>query len=282
MHKLLTALLILLFASCDLFQPKNPEEIVARVGKNYLYKSDIEKQVASFTSKEDSALLVNNYINRWATQQLLMEKAEINLSEEKLESYNNLVESYKIDLYTRGYKDIMATRMLDSIISHQELENYYASNTENFLLNEELIQLRYIHVGKDNTSIANIKQQLIRFNEKDKEELQQKQIQFKTHFLNDSVWVRVSNAADAIPVITPDNSDQLLKKSNFIELQDSLGVYLVQIKDVLSRNEIAPLSYVQPTIEQIILNGRKLEIIKKLEKDIIEDAIRSKNFEVFN
>src|SRR5690606_20726511 len=120
----------------------------------------------------------------------------------------------------------------------------------------------YIHVGKNNTSIANIKQQLIRFNEKDKEELQQKQIQCKTHFLNDSVWVKVSNVTDAIPVITFDNSDQLLKKSNFIELQDSLGVYLVQVKDVLFRNDVAPLSYVKPTIEQIILNGRKLEIIK--------------------
>jgi len=38
---------------------------------------------------------------------------------------------------------------------------------------------------------------------------------------------------------------------------------------------------VSPTIEQIILNKRKLELIKKLEKDITKDAIKDKKFETF-
>jgi len=94
--------------------------------------------------------------------------------------------------------------------------------------------------------------------------------------------VQVTTVTDKIPVLQNDKAQQLLKKSNFIELQDSLGVYLVQIKDVLLRNEIAPLSYIKPTIEAVILNKRKLEIIKNLEKDILQDAIKTKNFETYN
>ena len=74
----------------------------------------------------------------------------------------------------------------------------------------------------------------------------------------------------------------MLKKSNFAQLQDSLGVYLVKIEDVLNTNDIAPLSYIKHTIDQIILNKRKLELIKKLEKDITKDAIKNNDFEIYN
>ncbi|HZH69297.1 MAG TPA: peptidyl-prolyl cis-trans isomerase [Flavobacteriaceae bacterium] len=282
MKKLLFFIASLSIMSCEFFQQKNVEDAVARAGDSYLYKADIDALLSEHLSKEDSTLLVNNFIDRWATRQLLMEKAKINLSEEKQRAYEELIENYKLELYTKGYKDIIATRELDSVISDIELKEFYEENKNSFLLNEELIQLRYIHVGTDNTSISKIKEHLNRFNEEDQEELTKKIIQFKTHSLNDSVWVQAVNVLNAIPIITHENFDELLKKSNFIELEDSLGVYLIHIKDVLLRNEVAPLEHVKPTIVQIILNGRKLETIKKIEKDIIEDAIKNKNFEKFN
>ena len=85
-----------------------------------------------------------------------------------------------------------------------------------------------------------------------------------------------------IPVINNDNKKELLKKSNFIQLKDSLGLYLMQINDVLFRNDTAPLEYVMPTIKQIVINKRKLEFIKQLEKDITKDAIKNKQFEIFD
>ena len=84
----------------------------------------------------------------------------------------------------------------------------------------------------------------------------------------------------ALPVLKHSNS-QVLKKVNFTQLQDSLGVYLVKIEAVLKTNDIAPLSYVKQTIGQILLNKRKQELLKKIEKDITKDAIKNKNFELF-
>ena len=73
----------------------------------------------------------------------------------------------------------------------------------------------------------------------------------------------------------------MLKKPNYRQLQDSLGVYLIKIEAILKTNDIAPLSYVRPTIEQIILNKRKQNLLKKIKKDITIDAIKNKNFEIF-
>lgn len=69
---------------------------------------------------------------------------------------------------------------------------------------------------------------------------------------------------------------------DFLELRDSLGLYLISIKEHLMRNDEAPLEYVMPTVKQIILNKRKLELIKELEKDITKDAIKNKQFEIYN
>jgi len=282
MNKILIfSLSLSLFASCQLFETQPQEEIVARVGDQYLYKSDIQHLVGPGIPKSDSILLVKTFIDKWATQKLLMNQAKINLTQEKQKSYDELVENYKTDLYTKGYLDIIATQTLNETINNEELQYYYDQNKENFYLNEELIQLRYIHVSNDNRNINNIKQQLYRFNEADKKELKEREIQFKTISLNDSVWVQAQTVKDFIPAVNDNNYEELLKKSNRLELQDSLGVYLIYVNDVLRRNEIAPLSYVKPTIEQIILSRRKLDIIRNLEKDILQDAIKNKNFEVY-
>jgi len=50
---------------------------------------------------------------------------------------------------------------------------------------------------------------------------------------------------------------------------------------VLLQNTTAPLEYVKPTIDQIVINRRKLERIRELEKDITKDAITNKQFEIY-
>jgi len=57
---------------------------------------------------------------------------------------------------------------------------------------------------------------------------------------------------------------------------------LIAVKNTLGRNDIAPLEYVRPTINQIINNKRKLALIKRLEKEIKDDAIKNKKFEIYN
>jgi len=96
------------------------------------------------------------------------------------------------------------------------------------------------------------------------------------------MWVKVSQIVEKIPVVNVDNKKQLLKKSNFLQLKDSLDLYLMQINDVLFQNDYAPLEYVKPTIDQIVINKRKLELIKQLEKDITKDAIKNNQFEIYN
>lgn len=274
-------IVFVLVASCNFFKKVDDSVAIARVNDTYLYYDDIKNLVSEGTSKEDSMLLVQNFINKWATQQLFVDGAMRNLSEDELASFDKLILQYKNDLYTNAYIEALVKRSIDTTVTLAEAEAYYNANKEVFKLNEELIKFRYIHVHENIINYKNIEQMFKRFNAKDRRELDSLSIQFKSYSLKDSIWVRVSQVVDKIPAITSENRYELLKKTNFIELKDSLGVYLMQINDVLVRNDAAPLEYVKPTIDQIVINKRKLEIIRELEKDITKDAIKNKQFEIY-
>jgi hypothetical protein len=94
--------------------------------------------------------------------------------------------------------------------------------------------------------------------------------------LNDSVWTPLENVLLKIPF----SRINLLKKTKLLQKEDSLGLYLITIKDVLLRNQIAPLSYIKPTIKQMILHQRKLQLIRDLEKIILKDAIQNKSYKI--
>ena len=273
---------VLLLISCDYFTKKEGLIPIARVNESYLYKEDVKELITDETSSEDSTLIVNNYINRWATQQLLIDGAELNISEEKQLEFNRLVDQYRKDLFTKAYMEALVKKNLNKTVSVQEAEEFYADNSETFKLNEELIKFRYIKVDENRSDFSKIKERFKRFNSEDKFLLDSISIQFSSYSLNDSIWIKLSQVVNKIPIINSENKNQLLKKSNFIQLKDSLGVYLMQINDVLLRNETAPLEYVKPTIDQIVINKRKLELIRELEKDITSDAIKNKQFEIYN
>ena len=280
MRILSSLFLVMMLISCDYFKQDIQSKAIARVNDKYLYKEDIKGLVFQSASKEDSILIVNNFITKWATQQLLVDQSIVNLPQNQQDKFNKLVDEYKIDLYTEAYKSSIVTRQLDSLISTKELEHYYELNKENFKLNDELLKVRFILVPSDFNNLSEVTKKFKRYNAKDKIDLSNLTIKFTSFNLNDSIWIKNDVLLDALPILQF-NSKQVLKKSNFSQLQDSLGVYLVKIEEVLKTNDISPLSYVKPTIEQIILNKRKQELLRKLEKEITIDAIKNKNFEIY-
>ncbi len=273
---------IAVFTSCRFFKPASPGEAIARVNESYLYQKDLQGVIPEGISQDDSLVMVSNYINKWALQILLQTGAERNLPDKKQEEFNKLVAQYKNDLYTKAYIEALVRQNIDETVSESESQEVYEQNKESFKLNEDLLKFRYIKIPKNALNLNEVTKRFKTFNLEDRRYLDSVAVQFNAYSLNDSVWIRFSQAIEKIPVVNINNKNELLKKSNFVQLKDSLNLYLMQINDVLAPNDYAPLEYVQPTVNQIVINKRKLELIKQLENDIIKDANRNKQFEVFN
>ncbi|WP_229719428.1 peptidyl-prolyl cis-trans isomerase [Winogradskyella schleiferi] len=275
-------LLSLLFTSCDFFKSSDNLEPVARVNDNYLYKEDIKDIVPKGASKEDSTLLVNAYVDRWARQLLLMEGALVNLSEEKQNEFSKLVDQYKNDLYAKAYLEGLVKKNIDTIVKPEEAQLFYEANKESFKLNDDLVQFRYISLPLNPINLDTIKNRFKRFKARDKAYLDSISVQFRSFSLNDSIWIKLNRVAEKIPIINDSNKNQLLKKTNFLQLKDSLNLYLMQVNDVRLQNDYAPLDYVNTSINKIVINKRKLELIKQLENDITKDAIKNNKFQIYN
>ena len=274
-------LLMFLLGSCNYFKPEKKPESIARVGKNYLYKSDIATLVPAGTSKADSILLVRDFINRWASQKLLIEAAERNLSDKKKSEYNALIKQYKIDLYTKAYIEEVVRNTVDTLVTEEELKQYYEENKDNFKTNTTLVRLRFIHLTKDNPRFATIRNKFFNYSKKDQKFWDTYGLQFKSFAMNDSVWVDMSQVYYKLPVINPDNRDEIIRPGKRAEIQSNDDVYLIKITNVIDKNQVSPFEYIKPTLKEVILNKRKLELIKQFEKEITDDAIKNNDYEIY-
>ena len=269
---------LLLIGSCDL--PTNEESnAVARVGEDFLFISDLENQIGPNGS--DSIQITSRTINEWAEELLYLKKAEINLSFSEKKGLEELVSTYRNDLYVKTYKDKAIQSQLDSIVEKEEIEYYFDKNKFNFKTNKDLMRGRYVRVRNENYNLRSIRKSIRRYNEDDKVFLDSIALQFTTYSLNDSIWVQASQFFNRLPSIPERRYKNFLKNDTFFELQDSLEVYLVVIEEVVLRNDLAPLDYVAPTLKQILINKRKLELMRQLDREIIEEGLRQNIYEVY-
>ena len=271
---------LLFFISCDQFVV-NKEEVIARVGAVYLYRTDLEKGLDAFVNEADSILKSRNYIDQWARNQILMQQAEINLDIDIINKLELLVDQYKIDLYSNTYKQSVIDKAINTDITSQELDSFLLQNRSVFKLNAPLFQVRFIELPHDNVDLNEIKRSFQRFDEEDKDYLDSLSFQFTNHILADSIWINKSNLLSKVSFLNQENLNTYIKKSQFFEIEDSLGVYLFFVKDYLKKDDYSPSEVLYPTIKNILLNQRKLQFNNQFEKDIIQDAIKSKTYEIY-
>ncbi len=274
--------ILFLLVSCgNILKDDADNAPLARVGEDYLYKEDIRPLLRDGISKEDSLSFVTNYINNWASKKLLLSKAKLNLPKEKVEDFDELVSNYREDLYTQAYKEALVAQSEDTLVSKEQMQVFYEQEKMNFRLKERLVRFRFIQIPKAFLNKTTVKRKLQNFDSDDKVYLDSISVQFKKFSFNDSIWVLASRVFKEIPPLNVNNQKRYLKKSQFFELEDALGVYLAQVTEVLQVNDIAPLSYIEPTIKQVLLNRRKIDYLRKLETEVIDEAIKDKEFQVY-
>ena len=274
-------ILILLIISCEL-ENNSKEEPIARVNDNFLFFSEIQESLDENMSQNDSMLAVNSAINNWASKKLLYEKAIFNLSNSKQNELDLLVNSYESDLYISNYEKEWLKTRVDTIVSYDQLQSYYNDNKNKFKLRQDILLARFIELPIENFNKTQIVRSFRRLNFQDKIYLDSISLQFKSSFINDSVWLRPELFFNKFKIENKIKYNRYLRKKSFFEIKDLESLYLVYISDIHRKNDYAPMSYVKPTLVQILLNKRKLEMKKQLKTDILKQGIAENNFEIYD
>ncbi len=270
-------LITILLSSCNELTSIKNDKLVSRVGENYLYESEIP----DFSLYEDSLIRKKVFIDSWAREKILFDLSLVNLDQKSIINLDELIERYKRDLYINSYKDILINSMVDSIISDTEIDEYYDKNLNKFKLNEDLIKFRFVKIPLDNINFNKIRNGLIRYSSFDMELIDSLSFQLASYNLNDSLWITKRDFFNQVDFVNYENQKKYIKKGQLISKRDSMYVNLLFIDDILQANSVAPRSYLTDRIKSTIYNNRKILLIKELNKEIINDAIKSKKYELY-
>ena len=277
MREMLFILITILLSSCNELTSTKNDKLVSRVGENYLYESEIP----DFSFYEDSLIRKKVFIDSWARENIFFDLSLVNLDQKLIINLDELVGRYKRDLYINSYKDILINSMVDSIIIDSEIDEYYDKNLNKFKLNEDLIKFRFVKIPLDNININKIRNGLIRFSSFDKNLIDSLSFQLASYNLNDSLWITKRDFFNQVDFINYENEKKYVKKGQLISKRDSMYVNLLFIDDILQANSVAPRSYLSDRIKSTIYNNRKILLIRELNKQIINDAIKSKKYELY-
>ena len=282
LFKFLTVfILFFLLGKCNYLTNNTDDKIIARIGDDLLYISDIYNDLENL-SGPDSLIKSKNLIESWARKKLLFEKSKLNLSINTQDELNLLVNNYKYDLFSATYKELILKNQIDTIIDFNEIRDYYDQNINNFKLNEDIFKIRYIYISSENKNLNIVKKKLVRFEKDDLFFLDSLSYQYTEFNFNDSTWINKNEFINSLKIEKEFNFKNINLVKKFFQFKNKNDIFMLFIDDHLRVSEVPPLDYVFNTIKNIVFNRRKLEFIKDFEKDILQDAIQENRFEVYN
>jgi len=268
----------LLFVNCS--QPEQSEKkAVARVSEKKLFASDLTEIIPTNLSAEDSAAMANDYINKWVKQELLLQKANENLTPAQ-KNVTRELEEYRNSLIIYKYKNELIKQRMDTTVTNEQIENYYNANKVAFKLNKNIVKAIFVKTPNEVANPALLKSLTANTTEEGLAELKEYCLQYAKGFdIFIDNWVDFETLKNNIPQEIED-AEKFLTHKNQIEIRDSNYYYLVRIHEYKLKNELAPLEFVRGNIKKLILNRRKIEFLKQIENNIYKEGIRKNKFSI--
>lgn len=271
--------LALLVTGCELL---HHDREVARVGESVLLLSELDEQTAGL-SEADSLSAAECYVEQWVRRQVKLQEAERVLSAE-LDEVERMVGEYRTSLLTNRLEQSYLAAKLDTLITEEMVEEYYASHRKDFVMDRTILKGRIVRLPD------NYRQSVKLFNlmgsgsaEKQQDFLDLcKKNNFELHTFEK--WVDFSEFLSYLPVRRDKNYDYILSGDEVRQMADSDSKYFIQIYEVIRKGEGAPLDRVAEMVRRILYNQRRGEIVTSYNDSLynaalLEGAIRISNSE---
>lgn len=267
-------------ASCHKAPDKGEGKPLAKVYDKYLYNDDLKGVIPAEISDSDSASLARDFIEKWIRNELLLNKAEMNLSDEE-KDVEGQINNYRSSLLIYAYQQRYLGQNLDTVVTEQEIEAYFKANQPNFLLEEPLMKGFYIKVPVSAPDIHKLRQW---YRSDDKETINKLEGYCFAHatvydHFNDG-WVNLNEVLRMIPG-NGESFINTLRYRNYLEVKDNNFYYFLYVKETAAEGSISPFELVRDDIHYIILNKRKVQVIDELERNIYSDAQNHEHFIIY-
>lgn len=269
-----------LIISCGYAAQEEGKTPLARVHDKYLYYEDIADMIPDGLSSEDSINKIKSFVDFWVKRQALTKTAEINLAEEQKDVTKEL-EDYRMDLLIFRYKQKFIEQNLDTIVTEKQINEFYASHQTEFKLAQPAVKATFIKILRTTPNISMVRSLYRSSRETDAQQLKDycdEHAALYNDFNND--WIYFKDLIIEIPIAI-DDQEEYLKTKSYIEMNDSVYFYLVNIKNYRLKEATSPLEFVYGNIQSIILKQRKQALIDDIETNIFNNMLDKEEIELF-
>lgn len=268
-------MLLALLSAC---RHKHSDDVLARVYDHYLYAEDVVGLVGEGVSPEDSAAIIGNYINQWVQQMVVVEKARKNVRND----FSKELADFKNSLITYEYERLVIQQMLDTSVSLSQMQQYYNDHQSSFILKNSIVRAIYLKVPKASPNVVKIRALFAKPSLSDEDLSQLHQLATAASdvvHLDAESWIDFHLLQSEVPIETY-NEAVFLRTTKRTELSVGDFVFFLRILDYKFQDDVSPFENEYDNIRTIILNARKIDIIKNMQRQLLEKASADKEIEI--
>lgn len=272
--RLFLIFIIICTASCDEKQSATVDldrKPVVTVNGHTLYASDIDALLPKGISQEDSSAAATKYIWTWIDNELMYAKASHNIANQ--DQIDALVKGYERSLVVNAYQEQLLKEQLSKNIPDSDLKSYYDQYPDKFILDENIIKGLYLKVPLGSAQLKDFQKWYKQVSDKAIENIEKNTLKGAVgyEYFYDK-WLNFDEVMDNIPYVV-ENNEQFLKNNKSYEMQDSLFVYMLNIKEYKLKGTPAPYEYIKIQLRDIFIEARKKDFMKQVSADLYEKAV---------
>lgn len=262
-------------------QKKSHEAPVVQIGDKSLGWTTLMDVIPDNSSPEDSTQLAERFIQEWIKEQLVLQKAEASLPDEK-RNFDELIENYRKSLLTYAYEAEWVKQKLDTIVTETEIENYYLDNENNFELRNYIVKVKYCALSAEHIKqLPQLKKLFQSTKQEDYAKWEQMCVDLgASYYFNEDKWMLWEDFIKQAPVQVVD-IEAFLKKNKSIEIEKDNNIYLIAITDYQLSGSRSPLSFEREKIKTMIINRRKMILLENMKNDLYQKALQDNEVKTY-
>lgn len=245
-------------------------EFIAKVYNEKLYKEDIPQDIL------EDEMKLEVYVDQWVERQILYYQArtEPRINQNEIQQQ---VDDFKKDLYYYHLEELLMEDELDTNVTEAEIQSYYNSHKEEFLLKDFLVKVLYLKVGLDAPDLEKIKRKYLLKNPKDIEEIiQYAKIYSSNFYYDEENWIYFDDILKEVP-LKDIPVERFITQKKKLYFEDGNYVYFLNILDFKLKDALSPLNFERENIRKKILNIRQKNLRKKIKEDLIKKEYEKGN-----
>lgn len=269
----------LLLSACNNSKQQADEKAIAIAGEKSLSENEYKRFNFFSESVKDSSAMARKLIENWAKDELFYQEAKQKLLPEDMDIEAE-VERYRKELINYKYEVKLIENNLDTAVTKEEIQAYYDANRDNFILKDNIATVNYFKIPVASKAIDKFKKAIYSPNPKDKDQLKNLCLQYAdNYFMNDSTWLLLEDIKKEIPQLR-EVPEFNFYAGRYFEFTDSLAWYYLKIKQIKVKDALSPINYESANIKKIILNQRKMKLIRQYKEQVMEKAKSEGKFKI--